>query len=70
MFEKVAFLVPLAYHFHGPEQLDSPETAKESADSSPALLKTFLQSRGNNGTKVVPILVALRQSKNAVRKGF
>lgn len=60
MFPIVAFLVPSPYHLHALEQLDSPEIAKESVDSSSALLKAFLQSRGNDGTKAVPILIALR----------
>lgn len=70
MFPIVAFLVPSPYRLHALEQLDSWETAKEGADSSPALLKAFLQSRGNDGTKAVPILIILRQSKNIANKGF
>lgn len=56
----VAFLVSPPYHLHVLEQLDSPETAKEGVDSSPALLTAFLQSRGNDGTKVGLILMVLR----------
>lgn len=56
MFPMVAFLCP--YHTTDMlwEQPDSPGTGTESSDSSPALLKAFFQSRGNDRTKAVLIL--------------
>lgn len=60
----VAFLVSPPCHLCVLEQLDtepdSPETAKEGGDSSPALLTAFPQSRGNHGAEVVLILRGLR----------